>query len=280
MRSVAILLCCVIATETGAQWTHASCPLPPNAVGYPVTAGSAALDATTLMSIARGAAGSWPSDSLPADQPQIRARGEIMQLMPRPAVHPRSGWVPSASDTATMTLHYVRDSDVRVSIDTTTAFARKLSLAMASEVTRARLGYVQHDTLPLRLPGVDSANVAVRFGYEPARGQVVTRFAMLERQARPANGTRGPTYPSRLRSRNVEGQVVAMFLILPSGRVLPRTIRFSRSSHPDFSISVREALENMVFEPAAADCNPTTAFATQPFNFYLSGGRFPGARIP
>lgn len=278
MRSVILLAC--LATQLDAQWTHRSCPLPAGSKGYPVTASSAALDSATLMQIARGAAGAWPDDTTFRARPQQSAFADLMKLLSRPEVHSREGWIPSEADTVTMTLRYRRGAEVQIWIDTAARFSRRIAFAMAGELSRARLGYVQHDTLPLRLDAVDSADVVVRFGYEPDGGQIVTRFARIEAPVTPGRNMLGPRYPARQRSRNVQGTVNVAFVVEPDGRVNRDGIRVLSSPDGDFTESVRTFLRSANFTPATVDCQRVSRIVRQPFNFTLSRDLPPGAYVP
>ncbi len=269
MRSVILVAC--LATELGAQWTHPSCPLPVGSRGYPVTASSVALDSATLTRIARGVAADLPSDSTFNGRAQRYALAELMRRMPRSEIHTRGHWVPSESDTITAILRYRRGADVLASVDTTTSrFGRRVARAIAAQVARARSSYVQHDTIPLRIDTADSADVTVRFGYEPQAGDVVTRFSRIETNVAPGRNLVGPEYPDRLRQQGVEGAVLTAFIVREDGSVDRNAIRVLRTSDLEFTESVRKFIRYANFLPATVDCHRVPDIVQQPFNFTLA----------
>lgn len=84
-------------------------------------------------------------------------------------------------------------------------------------------------------------------------------------------------YPAMLRAANVEGTVLAQFVVTPNGRVDQSTIKFLRSDHPEFSESVREALRAAVYVGAEKDGRRVAQVVQQPFLFSIGGKSLAGA---
>ena len=82
-------------------------------------------------------------------------------------------------------------------------------------------------------------------------------------------GTRGPVYPEELRSRNVEGQVLAQFVVAASGAVVPTSFKVLRSSDPIFTEAVARAVRMMRFVPARLGGVAVQQLVQQPFDFRL-----------
>ena len=82
-------------------------------------------------------------------------------------------------------------------------------------------------------------------------------------------GTRGPLYPEELRSRSVEGMVLAQFVVAASGAVVPTSFKALRSSDPAFTEAVARAVRMMRFEPARLGGVAVQQLVQQPFEFRL-----------
>jgi bla regulator protein blaR1 len=78
----------------------------------------------------------------------------------------------------------------------------------------------------------------------------------VQRQAQLAPGSVLPRYPDLLRAANVEGNVVAQFVVDTNGRADPGTFKVVRSTHELFTAAVRMAAESWSFTPAKADGRP------------------------
>ena len=63
-------------------------------------------------------------------------------------------------------------------------------------------------------------------------------------------GNPAPVYPPMLRSANVEGEVLAQFVVDTLGRVDTTTLHILRSTHDLFSSAVKASLAEMRFTPA------------------------------
>lgn len=92
----------------------------------------------------------------------------------------------------------------------------------------------------------------------------------VEKQVAQAPGNPGPRYPDMLRSANVEGEVLAQFVVDTTGRVEGGSIKILKTSHDLFTNSVKQALSGMRFFPAEIGGRKVKQLVQQPFNFTLT----------
>jgi periplasmic protein TonB len=85
--------------------------------------------------------------------------------------------------------------------------------------------------------------------------------------ANPSNNP--PTYPNQLRAANIEGQVVAKFVVDTTGRADMKTFEVIKSDHDAFTAAVRNALPNMRFFPAEVGGRKVKQLVQMPFQFSL-----------
>jgi TonB family protein len=83
-------------------------------------------------------------------------------------------------------------------------------------------------------------------------------------------GTGNLRYPDALRSANVEGEVLAQFVVDVNGEVLPGSLKVLRSTHPLFVDAVKSAVPTMRFYPAEVDGKKVRQLLERPFTFSLS----------
>jgi protein TonB len=79
----------------------------------------------------------------------------------------------------------------------------------------------------------------------------------------------GPIYPEELRVKNVEGQVVAEWIVDSTGLADTASFRLIESTHPLFTRAVRETLSGMMFRPAQLMGKPVRQLVRQQFRFQL-----------
>jgi TonB family protein len=79
-----------------------------------------------------------------------------------------------------------------------------------------------------------------------------------------------PRYPDMLRSANVEGEVVAQFVVNADGSADVGSLKVLRSAHPMFTEAVKANLPAMQFSPAQVDGRPVRQLMQMPFKFSLS----------
>ena len=92
----------------------------------------------------------------------------------------------------------------------------------------------------------------------------------VERAASPRPGNSAPRYPDVLRLANIEGEVLAQFVVDPNGVADTSTFKVLKSTHPLFSNAVRSALGRMRFTPAAVGGLAVKQLVRMPFQFNLS----------
>jgi TonB family protein len=89
------------------------------------------------------------------------------------------------------------------------------------------------------------------------------------RNAEPARDNPRPRYPPRAELALASGEVVAQFKIDSTGRVVRESLLIVRSTHPLFSLAVREALPSMRFRPATRSGVPVETTVSQEFQFRI-----------
>ena len=94
-------------------------------------------------------------------------------------------------------------------------------------------------------------------------------FMTVDRAARPKQSNPSPIYPATLRSAQLEGVVVARFVVDTSGLAEPASIEIKDTTHPLFGDAVRQALLRSRYEPAMADNRKVRQLVEQRFTFTL-----------
>src|SRR5450759_1915217 len=94
----------------------------------------------------------------------------------------------------------------------------------------------------------------------------------VEKQVQQIPGTGNLRYPDMLRSANVEGEVLAQFVVDENGRFEPGTVKVIKSSHDLFTQAVKNALPNMRFYAAEIGGRKVKQLVQQPFTFSLTKG--------
>jgi hypothetical protein len=87
------------------------------------------------------------------------------------------------------------------------------------------------------------------------------------REAEAAPGNPRPRYPPRAELALAAGEVVAQFKIGVDGRAQMESLMIVRSTHPLFSLAVREVLPSMRFLPATISGVPIETTERQEFQF-------------
>lgn len=106
----------------------------------------------------------------------------------------------------------------------------------------------------------------------PVRVYDTTTFRefQVEKEAQPVTYGSAPRYPDSLRTANVEGEVVAQFVVDTTGLVDMSTFKALKETHPLFTAAVRSALPNMRFAPATVGGRKVKQLVQMPFQFSLS----------
>jgi len=92
----------------------------------------------------------------------------------------------------------------------------------------------------------------------------------VEKQVSPLPGNPEPRYPDMLRSANVEGEVLAQFVVDTTGRADMREFKVLKSTHDLFTNAVKATLPNMKFYPAEVGGKKVKQLVQMPFQFSLT----------
>ena len=137
--------------------------------------------------------------------------------------------------------------------------------------------------IPDRLPGIDLTRPVtdpgdftgigvpggLGRGIAAAPTQETFQAFEVEKAVAPVPGA-APRYPDMLRTANVEGQVLAQFVVDTAGRVDITTFRVLSSTHDLFTQAVRQHLATARFFPAEIGGRRVKQLVQQPFNFALT----------
>jgi protein TonB len=104
---------------------------------------------------------------------------------------------------------------------------------------------------------------------QPVSDQPYFEF-QVEKQVAALPDNPRPRYPDMLRSANVEGEVLAQFVVDTTGRAEMNTFKVLKSSHDLFTNSVKAALANMRFYPAEVGGRKVKQLVQMPFVFGLN----------
>ena len=91
----------------------------------------------------------------------------------------------------------------------------------------------------------------------------------VEKQVQQIPGSGNLRYPDMLRSSNVEGEVLAQFVVDTSGKYENGSFKVLKSSHDLFTAAVKNALPTMRFYPAEVGGRKVKQLVQQPFTFSL-----------
>jgi len=91
----------------------------------------------------------------------------------------------------------------------------------------------------------------------------------VEKQVAAIPGS-GPRYPDMLRSANVEGEVIAQFVVGTDGKADMSTFKVLKSSHDLFTAAVKNYLPNMRFHAAEVGGAKVKQLVQMPFQFSLN----------
>lgn len=100
-------------------------------------------------------------------------------------------------------------------------------------------------------------------------GQTYFEF-QVEKQVAPASGNPTPRYPDMLRSANIEGEVIAQFVVNQDGKADMSTFKILKSSHDQFTDAVRNVLPRMRFLAAEVGGQKVKQLVQMPFVFGLN----------
>jgi len=92
----------------------------------------------------------------------------------------------------------------------------------------------------------------------------------VEKQVTSYPGNQPPRYPDMLRSANVEGEVLAQFVVDTTGKADMSQFKVLKSTHDLFTNAVKAALPNMKFYPAEVGGRKVRQLVQMPFQFNLT----------
>jgi periplasmic protein TonB len=92
----------------------------------------------------------------------------------------------------------------------------------------------------------------------------------VEKAAAPMSGNPAPVYPPALRAAQLEGTVIARFVVDSTGRAEAASIVFPEASHTQFADAVRQALLRSRYLPAIVAGRPVRQLVEQRFAFTLT----------
>lgn len=183
----------------------------------------------------------------------------------------------SPSDRLTLLLEVSEEGRVRVARETPSdlpAVDSAVRAAIDSANVRAALWFLTvGDTMRAGEGSAEALRLVVRSAPDSLRPTArlgVIRLPQFELvPAMPAPGGPPIPYPDDLWRQNVQGRVVAEFVVRENGRPDMRTFHVVRTSHPGFTRAVRDHLPRMRFASAIADGCPVAMRIQMPFNFRL-----------
>jgi hypothetical protein len=117
-------------------------------------------------------------------------------------------------------------------------------------------------TLLTALRGEEGNGVAWRMDVPPVR-----ELRPGYKPAEMAPGNPRPEYPPHALINLASGEVVAAFVVGVDGRAQMGTLLIVSSTHPLFSLAVRNVLPSMRFVPASVDGRPVPQVVSQKFEF-------------
>ncbi len=91
----------------------------------------------------------------------------------------------------------------------------------------------------------------------------------VDESAARVDGSAAPVYPTALMNEGKEGEVMMRYVVDTSGRADPSSLEVLRSTHPAFTLSVRQALAGMRFAPASVEGRRVRQLVEQRFQFRL-----------
>lgn len=117
-----------------------------------------------------------------------------------------------------------------------------------------------------RIPVPDAA--PIRFDTTGLKGAYFE--FQVEQPVTQLPGSASPRYPDILRQAEIEGDVMAQFVVDEQGVADVSTFKVLKSSHDLFTESVRLALPNMRFTPARVGGKAVKQLVQQPFGFRVA----------
>ena len=92
---------------------------------------------------------------------------------------------------------------------------------------------------------------------------------LVDKAAAPRPGNPAPLYPAALRAAQIEGTVLARFVVDSVGRAESASIEFPEATHPQFAEAVRQSLLRSRYLPAMLNGRAVRQLVEQRFAFTL-----------
>ncbi len=120
-----------------------------------------------------------------------------------------------------------------------------------------------------------ASNASVKFSQTPLPVRApppvgVYAEYQVERAASPLPSNPAPRYPDEMRSANVDGVVLAQFVVNENGTIDSASFRALHSTSEQFTNAVRAGLSSFRFNPALVGGHPVKQLVQMPFQFSLS----------
>ena len=131
-----------------------------------------------------------------------------------------------------------------------------------------------------RVAGPTVSGIAPSKGTLPVNKDQPYFEFQVEQQVQQIPGTGNLRYPDSLRKANVEGEVLAQFVVDENGIYEKGSFKELKSTNALFTSAVKNALPNMRFAPARVGGQAVKQLVQQPFTFSLSKGDNPSLAQP
>jgi len=92
----------------------------------------------------------------------------------------------------------------------------------------------------------------------------------VERPVAASPKNKPPRYPDNLRAANIEGEVLATFVVDSTGRAIVSTFKALKTHHELFTKAVKDALPSLLFTPASIGGRKVAQLVQMPFVFSLA----------
>jgi protein TonB len=116
---------------------------------------------------------------------------------------------------------------------------------------------------------VGGTSKGVAGGTAPTGDQPYFEF-QVEKPVAPAPGNPAPRYPEMLKSANIEGEVLAQFVVDTTGHAEMGTFKVLKSSHDLFTQAVKNVLPQMKFLAAETGGRKVKQLVQMPFQFAIT----------
>lgn len=247
------------SSRPGTQsFSTSGCPLPPDAVGYPVTVTAldgVPLDSAWLAQWARAVAHRWqvPSRRRAAHANYRRVRARVLPDAPRWA----DDWAPDSRHRAELVITIQQDRVGPMEVRAKSGDAI-FDRSLASIIDDPMPAAPEWPALPTGVPSPVRLQVGLGIEPEPGDRGAVVRFARQQRPVRIIPGT--------LRVAGRAGdRAVVKYDVNVQGGMVPGTFELLAGGSGGFAREVESGLMAARFTPAQGDCVPVRLTVVQSF---------------